>query len=170
MSYAHFNKRQLFHSIHRRESSTLLLKVLTGESTANTKNQTSSSDEKGVIFREILSLVRAIVLSTDLKSVVTGKGGVADHCREIIVFFQQALDTINAMNLEMNKQQKLKNSPLQCYCLTLLIPALTVVFQHTGYEGVSRLLMQGPVLKSCRDIFQTLVEMTTGATPVFVGM
>ena len=173
MEYAESHKKLLFGSIHRRESK-LSLKLL-AEKEQNTPAGSSSSssssvsEEKGVLFREIYSLVEAIVPSLDFKGIVIGAGCVADQCHNVVVFFKQALETIKSAKLDMTQQRELKNSHLQSYCLSLLIPTLTVLFNHVGFRDVSRLLMQGPVLNHCRDIFQCLILMATGVTPVFVG-
>lgn len=165
MDYAHLHKRLLFSSVHR-HGSKLSLKQLTEKAQSA---QEEASEEKGSLFREIHSLIEAIVRSLDLKAIVIGTGSVGDQCPDVVTFFKQTLETIKCAQSEMTQQKELKNSYLLSYSLSLLIPTLTVLFNHVGYRDVSRLLMQGIVLNYCRVIFQTLVEMATGVTPVFVG-
>ena len=167
MDYAHTHQSQLFSSVHRRESKLTLTKQLTMK-TINPPED--PSNEKGALFREIHSLIESVVWSLDLRAIVVGSGSVAEQCPSIITFFQQSLETIQSAKQEMAQQREIKtNSHLQSYGLSLLIPTLTVLFNHVGYHDVSRLLIQGTVLNHCRAIFQSLIEMATGITPVFVG-
>lgn len=174
MDYAHTHKTVLFSSIHRRgkqSSVTSLYRTLSTDKMTKTQQDTEDlSEEKGSLFREIQLLIESIVKSLDLRAIVAGSGSVADHCPNIITFFKQAHKTVESTKSEMLRHNQLKkNSHLQSYTLSLLIPALTVLFRHIGFHDMSRLLIQGTVLAHCRVIFQNLVEMATGVTPVFVG-
>ena len=164
MDYAHTHMELLFSSSHR-QGPRLSLKQLT------TNTEEDTSEEKGALFREICSLVESIVRSLDFQAIAVGSDSVANQCPAIVAFFKQALGTITNAKAEMSQQKELKNSHLQSYGLSLLIPTLTALFNHVGYHDsdVGRLLMQGQVLNYCRVIFQSLVEMATGVTPVFVG-
>ena len=162
MDYAHTHKRMLFSSIHRRGSK------LTGKTETAPDN---SSHEKGSLFRETHSLIEVIVRCLDLQTIAKPSGSVATECPSIITFFEQALDTISNVKSEMALQKQPTNSHLQSYGLTLLIPSLTALFNQVGVceNDGGCLLMKGTVLNHCNLIFQTLVEMATGAAPIFVG-
>ena len=162
MDYAHTHKRTLFSSIHRRGSK-LIGKTETVPD--------SSSHEKGALFRETHSLIEVIVRCLDLESIANLSGSVATECPSIITFFEQALATIINVKSEMTLQKELRHSHLQSYGLTLLIPSLTALFNQVGIceNDGGCLLMKGTVLNHCDLIFRTLIEMATGATPVFVG-
>ena len=163
MEYAHSNRRQLFAGSPRPAELTDARKSLAE------KLAPSVREDRGATFREIRSLVEVIATLLDLRGVAEDSSPLNSQCHGIVTFFQQAQKVISETQAEMNKQKELKDSDLQCYCLNLLIPALTALFSHVGYQGASRLLVQGEVLQACRQIFQSLVEMATGATPVFVG-
>ena len=105
----------------------------------------------------------------DLQSVVLVSGCVVQQCPEVLTFFKQALETVDSAKREMSQQKEMRNSHVQSYTLSLLVPTLTVLFSHVGFRGVSRLLLVGPVLVHCRVLFQSLLEMATGVTPIFVG-
>ena len=173
MDYAHTHKFNIFSSIHRRSSRSL--STLGRRATIDraqpppTTPDASASEEKGSLFREIHHLIESIVRSLDVQAIALGCGSMAEPCPDILTFFRQALETVAAAKREMSQKKQLKNSHVQSYTLSLLIPALTVLFNHVGYRDTSRLLIQGQVLVHCRLIFQNLVEMATGVTPIFVG-
>ena len=173
MDYAHTHKFHIFSSIHRRSThslSTLGRKAsIFKPQPPPSATETSSSEEKGSLFREIHNLIESIVRSLDIQAIAVGSGSLAGQCPDIITFFKQALETVTTAKREMSQRKKLKNCHIQSYTLTLLIPALTTLFNHVGYRDTSRLLIEGQVLVHCRLIFQNLVEMATGSTPIFVG-
>ena len=166
MDYAHVHKTELFKSVHRRASRLTLTRQLTPRTQLRPEEP---PDEKGSLFREIYSLIEALVRSLDLRGIVVGSRSLADLCPGIVTFFQQAVETIRSTRNEMSRQRELKNTHLVSYGLSLLIPSLTTLFNHIGFHDTSRLLIQRTVLTCCRITFQSLIEMATGVTPVYVG-
>jgi hypothetical protein len=169
MDYAHTHKTLLLSSVHKR-SSRYLFTLSHKPSTEKTQQDPAKDtpEEKGSLFREIHLLIESIVKCLDLRAVVVGSGSVAEQCSDIVTFFKQARETVESTKREMSQQRESKNSHLQSYTLSLLVPALTALFNHIGFHDVSRLLIQGRVLAHCQAIFQSLVEMATGVTPILL--
>ncbi len=86
----------------------------------------------------------------------------------MVDFFRQATSGINLTTKNIAKMDSL-DSQFHFYCLQLLIPALSELFQHAGFMKVGHLLIEGPIQNHCRYIFTSLVEMAVGTGPVYVG-
>ena len=83
-------------------------------------------------------------------------------------FFRHATSGIILTTKSINKLDKC-DAQFTFYCVQLLVPSLTSLFQHVGLHRVGDLLLEGSIKAQCRYIFQNLVEMAVGTGPVYVG-
>lgn len=95
-------------------------------------------------------------------------GNICDECGEIANFFRQATSGIVLTTKNINKLDKC-DVQFTFYCLQLLIPSLTSLFRHIGLHHVGDLLIGGSIKGQCRYIFQNLVELAMGTSPIYVG-
>ena len=96
------------------------------------------------------------------------KRSVNEDLSEMANFFRQATSSIVLTTKNINKLDKC-DAQFTFYCLQLLIPSLTTLFQHVGLHKVGDLLIDGSIRGQCRYIFQNLVDLAVGTGPVYVG-
>lgn len=96
------------------------------------------------------------------------KGSITSDCNEMANFFRQATSSVMLTSKSINNLDKC-DAQFTFYCMQLLVPSLTSLFQHVGLHKVGDLLLEGSIKVQCRYIFQNLVEMAMGTGPVYVG-